>query len=208
MNDEDIWLSAAEIAELDLEYLPSSKVAVLNWAKKNEWEFRPRKGRGAGFIFSFLSFPKEAQQEIKNNPEKWQLVCELSKKRGKKLLKQNKQFLKQTETKPKQAETEDTSIPPEDRELITASARRLVVEEFFHKKINREDLAINLGLSLRELEQYEHAEKPLNIVHLQKLQKLGFDIMFILTGEKISTGKSIKNEVNNNSKSVITIKNE
>ena len=43
-----IWLSAAEIAALNIEGLPSTKVNILLRAERQGWPWRPRKGRGGG----------------------------------------------------------------------------------------------------------------------------------------------------------------
>lgn len=186
-EDEDIWLSPSEIADLDLENLPNSKSSIIDWAKKGKWESRPRKGKGGGFIYSFRSLPEKAQQEIKNNPQKWLKICEIAKSRTVRKeylnLTLQKQLDKDIFYLSSQLSLENLDeFSSKDKKIFIESAHRLIVEEF-RLKIDREFLASNLEISIEELGKYEHGEKPLNVAHLNKLKNLGFNVLFILFGE-------------------------
>lgn len=198
MNDckeSDIWLTAAEIARLKLKTLPNSKTTVLRRAKENNWDRKKRKGAGGGFCFSFLTLPIETQQEIKNNQTKWQQVCEFSKNRR---FHSSKEEMSKTLPSNRQ---EEFQLSPADKDFTKATARRFVFEEIY-SGINREGLnglSSKLGISVEELEKYEHGEKPLNIVHIKKLSELGFDVLYIIFGIRTKNdNRPIHNEFNNN----------
>lgn len=176
LEDTDIWLSASEIAALKLDTMPHSRAAVLKWAKKESWEKRERKGKGAGAIFSFVSFPNEAKEEIKNSPQIWEKVCNLSKDR-----RSYKTPIQKERVKNKLGNIEFLS--GEGKNFAIECIHRLIFEEI-RLGIKREDLATGLGLSLESFEKYEHGEIPLNVLQLKKLHKLGFDVNFILLGER------------------------
>ena len=59
------WLTAQQIADLNLSMLPKTKAGVINRAKKGNWINRKRSGRGGGLEYSFDGLPPEAQAEIK-----------------------------------------------------------------------------------------------------------------------------------------------
>ena len=177
-EEKDIWLSASEIASLKLNSLPNSRGTVLRWADERNWDKRDRKGRGAGFIFSFSSFPAEAKQEIKSDAEKWKLVQEITRNRGK--------YQAKTTVSGQNNLPTNSSLSLEEKRAIIECSHRLVVEEY-RLGLKGEELASKLGISLAELEKYELAELPLNILLLQKLKALGFDLMFIISGETAET---------------------
>lgn len=174
MEEKSVWLSASEIAKLKLNSLPHSRGAVLKWANERGWEKMNRKGRGAGFVYSFSSFPEDAKQEIKADSKKWQLVQEISNNRGKYQGNIKISFEDSSQT--------DLFLSPKEKSAVIEAVHRLVVEEY-RLGIKREELANKLGISLEELEKYELAQKPLNVLHFQKLHELGFNLMFIILGD-------------------------
>ena len=188
LEDKDIWLTATEIAKLNLKSIPKSRNTVHRWAKEYNWERKEREGSGRGFFFSFLSLPVQTREEIKNDPKKWQLVCEWIENRGK--------FKPKPKQNIGQNQTQNPLLSTEEQSLIIESSHRLIFEKIKSGK-SREEIATRLGISLEELSEYEQGKKPLNLVHLVKLQELGFDAIFILFGEK-HTNKGIHNEVHYN----------
>lgn len=55
------WLSASEVAAMELPGLPRSAKGVLERAKREGWESRPRQGRGGGREFPDRVFPDRAR---------------------------------------------------------------------------------------------------------------------------------------------------
>lgn len=189
LKDEDIWLTATEIAKLKLKDCPKSRNTVHKWADIYNWERKERTGSGGGFFFSFLSLPDFAREEIKNNPTKWQQVCEWIENRGK--------FKPKPKLNKGQNKSQKTFLSAKEQRVIEDSSQRLIFERIGLGK-SRENLAAGLGISLEELREYEYGEKPLNLLHLVKLQEIGFDAIFILFGKRATDKKEIRNEVNNN----------
>lgn len=66
------WFSAAELAALSLPMMPTSKVAVLDMARRQEWQrpdwkdrrWRDRQGRGGGVEFHITVLPHVAQIKL------------------------------------------------------------------------------------------------------------------------------------------------
>lgn len=196
LEDKDIWLTVSELASLELETLPSTRANVQKWATKKGWEKRARKGSGGGFFYSFASLPEDVKLEIKQR--KWEEVCKISK---------NRRFYKVKEIKRElnSSKKEESTFNTEEKSAVIECIQRLVVEEY-RLGYKREEIAAKLGMHLKEFAKYELAEKPLNTLHLQKLSELGFDVWFILFGEKATTDKHIHNELNYNQGNV-NIKN-
>lgn len=176
LKEKEIWLSASEIANLSLNTLPHTRAAVSKWAKAGNWEKRARRGKGAGFVYSLYSLPEDARNEIKSNPllvERLSNLTEFGMTRMR-----NKSIGLNTIYK------SDFSLSPEEKKVAVECSHRLVGEEY-RLGIERADLAFKLGMPLEELVKYELAEKSLNALILQKLKGLGFDVWFILFGERI-----------------------
>ena len=58
------YLTAAQIAELKLPGMPTTKKGVLSMAKRDGWESRPRSGKGGGVEFPVSALPKAAQKAM------------------------------------------------------------------------------------------------------------------------------------------------
>lgn len=56
-----VWMSAQTIADLRLPGLPSTKVGVIDRAKRESWLSRPRTGRGGGREYPEWILPLEAR---------------------------------------------------------------------------------------------------------------------------------------------------
>ncbi|HGO5817998.1 TPA: transposase domain-containing protein [Mannheimia haemolytica] len=56
--------NAKELAQLALTCLPTSDRRILEKAKRENWQFQKRKGRGGGVEYAFNSLPPEIQHEI------------------------------------------------------------------------------------------------------------------------------------------------
>lgn len=196
LEDTEIWLTVSEIADLKLDTLPHTRAAVLKWAKKRSWEKKERKGSGGGYFYSFVSLPEDARLEIKQKC--WQQVCEISKDRR---FKKAKGIYRYTE----KYKIEETALLSAERHARIECIQRLVLEED-KRGYSRDKLASELGLSLDEFAEYELARKTFEILHWQTLKKLGFDVWFILFGEKTKTDRHIHNELNYNQGNV-NIKN-
>lgn len=61
------YLSAKELADLNLKSLPSAVKNVLEKAKREGWVARKRAGRGGGVEYAVASLPAEVQNEIRTN---------------------------------------------------------------------------------------------------------------------------------------------
>ncbi len=59
------YYTAQELADLKVKVLPNTKKGVIARAKKENWQSRPRQGRGGGKEYAFDSLPKDVQDEIK-----------------------------------------------------------------------------------------------------------------------------------------------
>ncbi len=59
------YYTAQELADLKVKVLPNTKKGVIARAKKENWQSRPRQGRGGGKEYAFDSLPKAVQDEIK-----------------------------------------------------------------------------------------------------------------------------------------------
>jgi putative transposase len=57
MND---WLSAAEIASLELASLPATARGINRLVTRGKWRTRQRRGRGGGVEYHYLSLPPVA----------------------------------------------------------------------------------------------------------------------------------------------------
>ncbi|MEP9372589.1 Mu transposase C-terminal domain-containing protein [Mesorhizobium sp. KR1-2] len=60
----DLWLSAKEIAAAGLHNLPTSKVSVIDKAKRENWPSRPRAGRGGGREYPVSALPQKAREQL------------------------------------------------------------------------------------------------------------------------------------------------
>ncbi len=58
------WLTAQQIADLNISILPNTKAGVIYKAKKDNWINRKRAGRGGGLEYAFSGLPKAVQNEI------------------------------------------------------------------------------------------------------------------------------------------------
>lgn len=58
------YYTAQELADLGLQLLPKTKMGVFKKAKKENWQSRPRTGKGGGLEYAFGSLPKAVQDEI------------------------------------------------------------------------------------------------------------------------------------------------
>jgi hypothetical protein len=56
------WFSTAELVEL--EGLPTTKYGIVKKAKRENWESRPRQGRGGGLEYNINSLPLETQRAL------------------------------------------------------------------------------------------------------------------------------------------------
>lgn len=59
------FYTAQQLLDLNLASLPKSKITLFARAKKENWQSRPRQGRGGGKEYAFDSLPKAVQDEIK-----------------------------------------------------------------------------------------------------------------------------------------------
>ena len=58
------WLSAQELAEMKLPTLPTTKICIIDKAKRENWQSRPRSGRGGGKEYNIASLPVRAKEEL------------------------------------------------------------------------------------------------------------------------------------------------
>jgi putative transposase len=57
------WFTAAELSELKLPNLPTERSAIFRFAKRENWAFRKRIGRGGGREYPLSALPKAALEE-------------------------------------------------------------------------------------------------------------------------------------------------
>lgn len=60
------YYSAQELIGLQLVILPTTKKAVIDKAKRENWQSRKRVGRGGGVEYALSSLPQEVQEEIRD----------------------------------------------------------------------------------------------------------------------------------------------
>lgn len=63
-QDRQEWLTACELAALALPGLPGTESAIIRRAKREDWSFRKRSGRGGGREYHISSLPKEARDAL------------------------------------------------------------------------------------------------------------------------------------------------
>ncbi len=68
------WYTAPELAKLDLPSIPSSKVAVLAKAERENWQSRPRNASGGGKEYHISSLPEAARIELARRNMKEQIA--------------------------------------------------------------------------------------------------------------------------------------
>lgn len=73
------YYTAQELADLGLQLLPKTKMGVFKKTKKENWQSRPRSGRGGGLEYAFSSLPKAVQTEIKAREVKALMVPDMPK---------------------------------------------------------------------------------------------------------------------------------
>ena len=64
MNELKSHYSAQELVDLNLTSLPKTKKAILAMAKRENWQFQARQGKGGGYEYAFTSLPQETQAEL------------------------------------------------------------------------------------------------------------------------------------------------
>lgn len=58
------WFSAQELADLKLPDIPSAKKNIIEKAARENWQSRPRCGRGGGKEYNVSSLPAKAKEEL------------------------------------------------------------------------------------------------------------------------------------------------
>ncbi|MEE3701544.1 hypothetical protein OF381_11935 [Mannheimia haemolytica] len=66
MNELKSYYSAQELIDLKLANLPTTKKAVIDKAKRENWQSQKRKGRGGGVEYELACLPQEIQTEIRS----------------------------------------------------------------------------------------------------------------------------------------------
>lgn len=64
------YLSAKELADLKIEGLPETRQKIQELAKRQNWQSRPRKGRGGGLEYEVAKLPPEIQAAIRDYQQK------------------------------------------------------------------------------------------------------------------------------------------
>lgn len=64
------YLSAKELADLKIEGLPETRQKIQELAKRQNWQSRPRKGRGGGLEYEVAKLPPEIQAAIRQHQQK------------------------------------------------------------------------------------------------------------------------------------------
>ncbi|HEY1505745.1 MAG TPA: Mu transposase C-terminal domain-containing protein [Stellaceae bacterium] len=64
-DDSGEWFTAAELEELELPGLPTTRFRIAEKAIKENWQRRPRRARGGGYEFHISSLPAAAREAIK-----------------------------------------------------------------------------------------------------------------------------------------------
>ena len=122
-----LWFTAQELADMKLAGLPVTKFGVIRYAKRENWSFRVRKGRGGGREYPLEALPEKAQADYRERQEK-----EIRKQEV--ILKKQELSLKQQEDRKETALIPVTQLNARQRSIM--EARAAVIHEIEQRIIH------------------------------------------------------------------------